>query len=491
MSSSKISPTHYDYMYLISKEEYTDLKNGQLHEGKIQDAISGEIKESNVNNIEVTNGGTIVIKDDLSCRPCLQHDHLVTSKEADTLSLPPSSHPNGSNFNHPKKVGKTSHHAKEKYADRYNEYEYDTRQHLSPRSSDVNQSDLNHNNELHYAPPAFKGKRKKISHNDDPMDLLIKKRLDKLLGRNEKNEKRKRDDHTKSSKESNIFKKPRLSYDEDPEISFKKHPIISNDEKNKKPVTLIAPRTAQKRHAEENDDYEVKRSRVTDQNKEQQRLIQLKKYQEKQRQIENQKYPSLLAPHQNESLTYNAPLPLIAPRQNEALTYDAPLSLPAPPHFESLTYNAPLALPAPPQLKAITYESKKRGKKRQREMSPEVVLRRSKIKIPKLKLRGTKRRLSQNHSQMKKTHLDNYDNYELQLRKKGIKRNLPQSRSRMKKAYFDYDENAQDSWQLSNNRVERKRKHEDDESDLASFPPSKRNINTLENNDNAVDYDMW
>lgn len=47
----------YDCMYLVSKEDLDNKKFGNV------EGIGGNVQDSNVNNIEVTNGGTIVIRD--------------------------------------------------------------------------------------------------------------------------------------------------------------------------------------------------------------------------------------------------------------------------------------------------------------------------------------------------------------------------------------------------------------------------------------------
>lgn len=72
-----ISSSHYDYMHLISQEEFEILqqrKDDDDSTRQIKDSVTGGIKESQVNNIEVSEGGTIVI-----------HEHGVESSPPSRL----------------------------------------------------------------------------------------------------------------------------------------------------------------------------------------------------------------------------------------------------------------------------------------------------------------------------------------------------------------------------------------------------------------------
>lgn len=62
--SSRISSNHYKSMFIISTDEYDNLKKQNSLGHSVSDGVSGGIHESQVNNIEVRNGGTILIRED-------------------------------------------------------------------------------------------------------------------------------------------------------------------------------------------------------------------------------------------------------------------------------------------------------------------------------------------------------------------------------------------------------------------------------------------
>ena len=50
----------YDVMYLVPEEQY---KAGRFGAASI-DGVGGDVKDSQINNIEVTGGGTLIVRDD-------------------------------------------------------------------------------------------------------------------------------------------------------------------------------------------------------------------------------------------------------------------------------------------------------------------------------------------------------------------------------------------------------------------------------------------
>ena len=61
---SSISSQHYDFMHLVSQEEYKILEDcmDKNSPNSVKESVTGGIKESQVNNIEVSQGGTILIQ---------------------------------------------------------------------------------------------------------------------------------------------------------------------------------------------------------------------------------------------------------------------------------------------------------------------------------------------------------------------------------------------------------------------------------------------
>ena len=55
----------YDYMYLVPRDQY---ESGRCRSGAV-DGVAGNVSESSVNNIEVSNGGTVMIGKDGSSKP--------------------------------------------------------------------------------------------------------------------------------------------------------------------------------------------------------------------------------------------------------------------------------------------------------------------------------------------------------------------------------------------------------------------------------------
>ena len=58
----------YDYMYLLTKDEYLRLKTQSNNTNGVGGGIGGDIQESQVNNIDASNGGSVTICDDVDRR---------------------------------------------------------------------------------------------------------------------------------------------------------------------------------------------------------------------------------------------------------------------------------------------------------------------------------------------------------------------------------------------------------------------------------------